>query len=278
MRIAGMKNKTYWIIALIIPILLGSCSDFRKIQKSSDWEKKYEAALKYYQEKDYYRSSVLLEDVLPLLKGSEKAEKANFYYAYTYFYQDQYLLASHYFKTFYETYGRSQYAEEARYMFGYSLYKDSPRYNLDQSSTYDAIAALQSFINRYPNSSFRDDASRIIDEMQQKLEKKAYEKAKLYFKLRKYRSGEYLKAALVAFNNFQNDYPDSHYVEEIRYMKIQATYLLAEVSIKNKKEERLREAVRYYQDFVDQYPQSDYLKKAENIYDNALNELGKLKS
>lgn len=272
MRISS-KNILFTVL---ISVLLASCSDFRKLQKSDDWEKKYDAAIKYYESKDYYRSSVLLEQILPIIKGSAKAEKANFIYAYTYYYEESYLLASHYFKTFYETYGRSDFAEEARFMYGYSLFKDSPRYNLEQTSTKEAIVALQGFINRYPSSEFVPKAEDALNELQQKLEKKAYENALLYYKLRKFMTGEYLKAALVAFNNFQNNYPDSKYIEEIRYLEIEAMYKLADVSIQSKKKERFTEAVDYYQDYIEDYPSGEYLRKAEDIYEDSLNKLRKL--
>jgi len=268
-----VKNILFTSLLLTI---FASCSDFRKLQKSDDWEKKYEAAIKYYESKDYYRSSILLEQILPIIKGSSEAEKANFIYAYTYYYEEQYLLASHYFKTFYETYGRSEFAEEARFMFGYALYKDSPRYNLEQTSTQQAIVALQGFINRYPASEFVPKAEAALNDMQVKLERKAYEKAILYYKLKKFMVGEYLKASLVEFNNFQNNYPDSDFIEEIRYLEIEAMFKLAEVSIKTKKKERYSESVDFYLNYIEDYPNGDYLRKAESIYDDALNKLRKL--
>ncbi|WP_236587478.1 outer membrane protein assembly factor BamD [Marivirga aurantiaca] len=268
--------RNYILFLAILGMGLSSCSDFRKIQKSDDWEKKYDAAIQYFEQEEYYKSSVLLEQILPIIKGSAKAEKANFLYAYTYYHEQSYLLASHYFKTFYDTYGRSDLAEEARFMYGYSLYMDSPRYNLEQTSSKQAIVALQGFINRFPQSEFVPKATQALDDLQVKLEKKAYEKAFLYYKLKKFQTGEYLKAALVAFDNFQDDYPDSKYVEEIRYLEIEAMYKLAEVSIASKKKERYTEAIRFYQDFIETYENSEFLKKAEKIYESSLNEIRKL--
>ncbi len=103
-----------------------SCSDFRKITKSTDWKEKYQAALKYYQEKDYYRATLLLEDVMPIIKGTKTAEEAQFYYAYAHYYQRKYILSAHYFKQFYETYSRSEQAQEAMFMHAYSLYLELP--------------------------------------------------------------------------------------------------------------------------------------------------------
>jgi outer membrane protein assembly factor BamD len=246
--------------------------------KSDDWEKKYDAAISYYEEGEYYKANAILEQILPIIKGSEKAEIANFYYGYTYYYQEQYLLASHYFKTFYDTFNRSQFAEEARFMFGFSLFQDSPRYNLDQVSSKEAITALQGFINLYPKSEFVPKADAALSQLRSKLERKAYEKALLYYDLKKFMTGEYLKAALVEFDNFQDDFPGSAYTEEIQYLEIEAMYNLAEVSIYSVKKERYLEAISFYENFTETYKQSKYLKKAEDIYENCLEQIRKLNS
>ncbi len=280
MYICTLMRNSYknLFILILLAVSISSCSDFRKLQKSDDWEKKYDAAIRFYEQGEYYKANVLLEQILPIIKGSEKAEIANFYYGYTYYYQGQYLLASHYFKTFYDTFNRSQFAEEARFMFGYSLFQDSPRYNLDQASSKEAITALQGFINLYPNSEFVPKADAALSQLRSKLERKAYEKALLYYDLKKFMTGEYLKAALVAFDNFQDDFPGSIYTEEIQYLEIEAMYNLAEVSIYSLRKERYQEAIDFYEIFIDTYKESKYLKKAEKIYEDCLEQIRKLNS
>jgi len=280
MYICTLMRNSYQNILLftLLAVLISACSDFRKLQKSDDWEKKYDAAIRYYEQGEYYKANALLEQILPIIKGSEKAEIANFYYGYTYYYQEQYLLASHYFKTFYDTFNRSEFAEEARFMFGYSLFKDSPRYNLDQVSSKEAITALQGFINLYPSSEFVPKADAALSQLRSKLERKAYEKALLYYDLKKFMTGEYLKAALVEFDNFQDDFPGSKYTEEIQYLEIEAMYKLAEVSIYSVKKERYLEAIDFYENFIETYEDSKYLKKAEDIYEDSLEQIRKLNS
>jgi len=280
MYICTLMRNSYRniVILLSLTVLITACSDYRKLLKSDDWEKKYDAAINYYEQGEYYKANVLLEQILPIIKGSEKAEIANFYYGYTYFYQEQYLLASHYFKTFYDTFNRSQFAEESRFMFGYSLFMDSPRYNLDQASTKEAITALQGFINLYPRSEFVPKADAALSQLRSKLERKAYEKALLYYDLKKFMTGEYLKAALVEFDNFQDDFPGSKYAEEIQYLEIEAMYNLAEVSIYTVKKERYLEAIDFYENFIERYENSKYQKKAEDIYENCLEQIRKLNS
>jgi len=226
--------------------------------------------MEYYEEGEYYKASVLLEDILPIIKGSKKAEKAQFFFAYSYYHQGQYTLGAFYFKNFYQTYSRSDFAQEAMFMHAYSLYLESPAPGLDQTSTYEAVQAMQSFLNRYPSSEFRQQATAIIDELQEKLERKAFRGARQYHKLERY------KAALVALDNFKKDFPDSDFVEEASFLEIDTQFQLAVRSILSKKKERFRNTITRYEEFVDRYPESEFLSEAQQLYDQARQQLGKL--
>lgn len=259
-----------WIILGIILLTLFStgCSEFEKLRKSTDLQKKVKAAFDYYEQKRYSRADILFEEVLPLLQGAPEAEKGTFYHAYCKYHLGDYILSKYQFQKFYETYARSQYAEEAMYMNAVSLYADSPNYNLDQTSTIDAIAALQNFINTYPTSKYAEESTKLITELRIKMEKKAFESAMLYA-----RTGNH-KAALVAFTNFQRGFPDSDYNEEIDFRKVESAYSLAQQSIESKQKERYREAVTLYETFLDTYPQSKFLRRAEAYYEKSLNAIG----
>ncbi len=260
-------------IAFILMLLVAvSCSKFRKIEKNPDWRVKYEAALAYYEKKEYYKASVLLEQILPIIRGLPDAEKAQFYLAYCQFYEKFYLLASEQFKTFYETYGRSQQAEEARYMYAYSLFKSSPGSNLDQTGSIEAMVSMQEFLNRYPNSPFRDRALDVIYTTQDRLDQKGFDNAKQYYRMRQY------KAAIVALKNFQDNFPDSKHREEAHFMIIQSNYYLAGQSIYSKQRERYQSVLETYLEFIDRYPSSAFLRDAEKMYTDSQDKLSKLKT
>ena len=269
MRATSKIPKIYALLPLLV-VLVMSCSEFYKIQRSNDWRKKYEAALKYYEEESYGKAAILLEEVLPLTRGTEDAEKAQFYYAYSHFHQELFIESAYYFKQFYDTYGRSPLAEEALFMHAYSLYLQSPRYNLDQTSTFEAIDALQNFINIFAYSEYRERATKIMDELQEKLAKKAYENAKLYYNLSRY------KAALIALDNFADDFPDSEYNEELAYLKVKVAYDLAEQSLPSVQRQRYFDTIQFYQNFVDKYPESNWGREAEDLYIRAQAKIDKM--
>ena len=240
---------------------------FKNIQNSADWKKKYEAALKYYEEKKYYKATLLFEDILPIIRGTKEAELVQLYTAYSYYYQEQYILSAHHFHTFYTNYGKSEYIIDAHFMYAYSLYVQSPEYFLDQGSTFEAISATQNFINKYPYSEYKEKAQEIIDKSQIKLETKAFEIARQYEKLEKY------EAATRSFINFQKDFPDSQYNEEALFLKFKSQYEYSLQSIEEKQKERIHVSIQYYQEFIDTYSTSRFVKNAEKMYLQCLEKL-----
>lgn len=266
------RRLVFGAVVGVMVISLGSCGKFRKIQRSEDWRVKYEAALNYYTKKDYYHSAILLEEIRPITRGLPEGEKVEFYLAYCQYNERTYLLSSAQFKSFYETYGRSSLAEEAHFMYAYSLYASAPDYDLDQQSSKEAMSAMQTFLNQFPNSKYQAQASEVVVNCQQKLERKAFENAKLYLKLR------YYQAAVVAFDAFKHNYPDSKYLEEVAYLKVEAQYRIADQSFIRLQTERFKTVIQFYQELVDNFPSSKFLKDAERYYSDSLSKLNKLKN
>ena len=253
-------------------VWVSSCGSFRKIQKSEDWRIKYDAGLNYYEKKDYYHTAILFEEILPVVRGLPEGEKVEFYLAYCQYYEKTYLLASNQFKTFFETYGRSSLAQEAFFMYAYSLYVSSPDSNLDQKGSLEAMGAMQNFLNQFPDSKFREQAIEVINSSQLKLEKKGYDNAKQYLKIKMYR------ASIIAFDNFRKSFPDSKYLEELSYLKVVAEYKFALQSFQHLQIERFTIVVNFYQELIDAYPNSTFLKEAQKMYSDSMNQINKLKT
>lgn len=266
------NNFASYLLLLITVLIITSCSKFNKLQKTGTDQEKYDAAITYYKKGDFYKAGILFEELIPLLKGSSESEMAQFYNAYCQFQQGQYSTSQMYFKRFYDTYARSDFAQEALYMHAFSLYKDSSPFNLDQTSTFTAITAMQDFVNTYPESAFREECTRYILELRAKLEKKAYEKAKLYYKVSDFNPMS-LKSAVISIDNFRKDFPDSQYNEELSFLKVGAQYTLAENSFDHKQKDRYADVVKFYKELVDKYPTGNYVRDAERMYDNSQKQL-----
>jgi outer membrane protein assembly factor BamD len=263
------KNSLASYFLLFITLLVfTSCSKFSKLQKTGTDQEKYDAAMSYYKKGDFYKSGLLFEELIPLLKGSTESELAQFYYAYTQYQQGQYSTSQFLFKKFYDTYARSDYAQEAFYMHAFSLYKDSSPYNLDQTSTFTAISAMQDFINTYPESAFREECTKYILELRSKLERKAYERAKLYHKVSDFNMMS-LKSAVISIENFRKDFPDSQFNEELAFLKVESQYNLASNSFSIKQKDRFQDVIKFYQELIDKYPEGKFNKDAERMFEDS---------
>jgi len=235
--------------------------------KSADNELKYDKAVEYYEKGDYYRALQLFDGLIPVFRGTNKAEKLYFYYAYCYYNQHDNVMASYYFNRFAQSFPTSDFTEEATFMSAYCKYLDSPRYSLDQTVSKEAINEFQLFINKYPYSERAKQATALIDELRNKLQLKVYTIANMYLKMEDY------QAAIVSFENILKQYPDTEFKEEILYKIIKSYYMYAMKSITGKKKERYESAVKAYFDFVSLYPESKYLKEVQEMKEKVTKEL-----
>ena len=268
--------KKYMMLGLLSAGLLSSCGEYNKVLKSTDYEYKYEAAKSYFAKGQNSRAATILEELISILKGTVNGEESLYMLAMTYYNQGDFVTASHYFNTYYTTYPRGTYTELARFFCGKALYLDTPEPRLDQSSTYKAINELQMFMEYFPASSRKQLAQDMIFELQDKLVEKEFLSAKLYYDLGSYSgnasyssTGNNYVAAIVTAQNVLNDYPYTKLREELMMLILRARYYMAKESVIEKKEERMREAVDEYYAFINEFPESKYLKEAESIHKDA---------
>ena len=264
------KKGGFSLVSLIaLFVLLSSCSNYQRLLKSTNNDMKYESAVKYYEKKDYARAEPLFEQLLTINKGTSKYEMTYYYYAYCYFGEGDYEEGSFYFDGFVNTFPSSKFAEECTFMSAFCFYMGSPSSSLDQTNTRKAMDRLQIFANKYPKSTKVDQCNQLIDLLREKLQKKDYNNAKLYYKMSDYR------ASSVCFKNIVKTYPDTKYKEECLFLVVKSYYLWASNSIENKKEERYKSCIESYTTFIDNCPNSKYIKEAESYYDNSLKQLDK---
>jgi outer membrane protein assembly factor BamD len=260
--------KRNWIFLVLVGLLVVSCNEFNTVVKSTDYEYKYKKAIEYYQAGDFVRASTLFEDLVYVFRGTSKGDDLYYYYAHSSYKQSDYILAGHYFKSLYEQYPRSEFAEEAQFMVGMCFYSDSPNPKLDQSVSLRAIDAFQLFINLYPYSERIEEANKMIDELNEKIVFKSFLSARLYFDM------SYYKAAVIALDNSLNDFPATKYREELKYLLFKSKYLLAINSIESKKRERMIDARDEYFTFVDEFSESKYIREVKRDYKQISNFLG----
>jgi outer membrane protein assembly factor BamD len=181
------------------------------------------------------------------------------------------MLAGYHFDNFVRTFPRSTRAEDAQFMNAKCYFLDSSEPSLDQASTKKAIDELQLFINRYPESPKVDECNDLMDRLRFKLETKAFNGAKLYYRLKEY------KAAIFALRNTLADFPDTRHREELSFMILRSSYMLADNSIEEKKVERFESTLSECDAFIERFPGSSDVKNAESIKEDSRRELEKIR-
>ncbi len=211
-----MRFRIY--IVLIILVLVSSCGEYGKLLKSTDYELKKTKALEFYKASQYVKVTELLTQILPRFRATEDAEELNWINAESYYGMKDYIMAGSYYKSFIEQFPYGKHAEEANFMAAMCDYNMAPRPELDQENTINAIEGFNIFMNRFPASPKIEESQKLVKELEEKLVKKSYLSAKLYYDMRQY------KAAVIALNNSLKEYAETKYREEMMFLKLSSLY------------------------------------------------------
>ena len=264
-----MKLRNLIMAAMAI-VALSSCkSQYEMLLNSNDADAKYEAAFQYYNEGKYSKAGSLFESLSVLTNGTERDDTVRYYWGLSNYKFKDYYTAETNFANFLQSYPRSPFASEARYLRLDCLYRSTLRYELDQTPTYKAITEISEYIIEFPTTTHLQTCMDMIQELNDRLDKKAYEAAKLY-----YRMEDYL-ASRVAFRNVLKDDAENIYREDILYYIAMSSYKYAHLSIPEKQKERYLIFVDDYYNFVGELPDSHYRKELDNVYRKAQKALGR---
>ena len=258
-----MKKNNFFLFVLFLAFT--SCGEYQNLLKSTDPELKYSKAIEYFNKGDFMRATTLFDEVSAYYKGTELSETVLNYLAKSYMGQKDYATASEYYKTYVKTYPKGKFITEAKYMIGYCYYLDSPDARLDQGSTYSAIAALQEFIDFYPESERVPEANRLLEELNDKLAYKSFLNARLYYNLGNYLGNNYESAVITAQNALKN-FPSTKYREELSMIILESKYQQAVQSFEDKKIERYRNTIDEYYNFINEFPDGKSKKQADRIF------------
>lgn len=252
--------------------LMAVCScktEYEALLNSNDADAKYEAAFKYFNEKKFSKSAALFESLSVLTDGTERDDTVKYYWGLSNYRFKDYYTAETNFQKFLESYPRSPFASEARYLRIDCLYRQTLRYELDQTPTYKAMNEISEYIMEFPNTTHMQECRDMLVDLGGRLDRKAYEGALLYYKMEDY------LASRVAFRNVLKDDADNVYREDILYYIAMSSFNYAQNSVKTKQKERYLTFVDDYLNFIGEIPLSHYRRELDNAYRKAQKALGK---
>lgn len=267
-----MKKSVFIILSATLLLLMTSCAkEFNRVYKSDNYQYKYEYAKECFARGQYTRAITLLEGIVTMMKGKQNGEECLYMLAMAEYMNKDYETAAEYFKKYYSSYPKGEYAEMAKFFIGQSLYMSTPEPRLDQSQTLTAITAFQEYLDVYPMAVKKQAAQDRLFSLQDKLVKKELHSAQLYYDLGTYfgncnASGEsnYL-ACIITAQNALKDYPYSSLREDFSVLLIKSKFELAENSVESKKLERYQDAEDECYGFLNEYPDSKNKSLAEKF-------------
>ena len=258
------------LIALLAVMTLGSCkSQFELLLNSNDVDAKYDAAFEYFNNKKYSKAASLFESLSVLTNGTEKDDTVRYYWGLSNYMFKDYYTAETNFEQFVASYPRSPFTSEARYLRLDCLNRQTLRYELDQTPTYKAINEISSYILEFPDNTHMRECRDMLVDLNERLDKKAYESAKLYYKMEDY------LASRVAFKNVLKDDAENMYREDILYYIAMSSYKYAYQSVPAKQKERYLSFIDDYLNFIGELPDSHYRKELDSIYKKAQKAIGR---
>ena len=191
-----MKQKwSNHLLLLLLPAILwlSACSS-KKLKANLPLTERMQLADQYFAKKRYLDARDQYRIITLSYSGSRLADKAQFFLAECHFYTKEYILAASEYERLMKMYPNSEYVDDAKYKLGYSYFKLSPKYSLDQEYTQKAIREFQEFLEEYRTSPLTPTVEKQLAECRNKLAHKVFSAADMYFKLR------YWEAPTIYFN------------------------------------------------------------------------------
>ncbi len=196
-------------------------------------------------------------------RTSELADDAQLALARAYAADRQYLLAGNEYTRFVEFYRTDPRVEQAAYERIQAYAELSPRYELDQTDTRQALSYIRIYLQQYPESPNSIAASELAAELREKLARKQFEGGRLYERR------DLFQAAVIAYRDVLQNYPASAYADDAILGAMRAQISYAQGSIEDRQQERYREALDMYDELTTLFPQSNTLEDAQDLYDVA---------
>ncbi len=248
------------ILVLIFTLTILSCGQYQKVLNSNDPHKMYLLGTELYKKGKYPKAERLFALAENAYIGKPQYERLKFMRAMSLYHMRQYMSAGYEFRQFVNLFPNSSKNDEAYFYIIKCYQKLTPDYTRDLQYAEKTLEESERFFELYPQSKYIPQVKEISKEAFHKLQRKEFAHGKLYYDL------GYYKSAVIALDNFLSDYPGTVFKEDALYYRFLAAAQLALNSVESKKAERTETALHYFEIFKNRFPQSKYLKTAENYY------------
>lgn len=253
-------KKIIYILALVLLAGVVSCkTQYDMILEGNDVSAKYKMAMELFEKEKYTKAASMFESMKIGVRGTSLEDTVQFYTAYSYYMWGDVYSAEQGFNSFVESFPRSPFTQRARFLYVDCLYEQTYRYELDQTPTYKALDAIYEFIRDYPEDPNSANCRAMSEDLEERLDRKAYEAGKLYYTIEDY------KAATYALKLVIKEDADNIYREDIMYYVVMSSYKYALNSVSEKQRERYMAFTDEYFTFITEFPESKYRDELDNL-------------
>ena len=263
-------TKLCVFLALGLMAAVSCKSQYELLLASGDLDAKYDAAMNYFNNKKYQKAAQLFESMAVLTSGTERDDTVQYYWGLSNYRFKDYYTAESNFASFVENFPRSPFAQDAQFYRLDCLYRATYRWELDQTPTKNCLAYITEYVREYPGDGPHLEAClEMIKDLSDRLDRKAFENARLYYKMEDY------LAARVALRNVLKDNAENGYREDILYYTAMSSYHYARMSVAAKQKERYLTFVDDYLNFIGEYGESKYRRELDAMYRRSQRALGR---
>lgn len=245
---------------LLLAALPACKTQYDQILEGNDVDAKYKMAFEYFNNGKYTRAAQLFESLTLLTNGTERHDTVMYYLGLSNYSNRDYYTAETNFQQYLIYFPQSVFSEQAEFFRIDCLYRATLRYELDQTPTYTAITAIGEYLREHPEGANADICRHRMTELGERLDRKAFENARIYYKMEDYR------ASRIAFKNILKENADNIYREEILYYSAMSSYKYAAMSVPSKQKERFLVFQDDYLNFIGEYPESAHRKELDGLY------------
>lgn len=254
-----------WILILTVFSLTVSCVGYYEtVVRSADIDVKYKGAFHFFNEKKYRKAAEIFEGLTLTMQGLPQEDTVKYYNALSNYKYGDYITAENNFASFLEVFPRSPFTEDAAFLRIKCLYEGTHRYELDQTPTYKAMTVINEFLYENPGSKYAEECREMLDEFQERLDRKSYESAKLYYTMEDYQASHY------ALKNVLRENAENRYRNQILYYTALSSYKYALNSVREKQHDRYITFIDDYYNYISEFPDSPFRKELDNYYQKAL--------
>ena len=212
------RGNAYFILPLILLLAFGCMK--RGTQQLLGVDEAWQKARSLYERERYYRAQQVLKDIVLNYPGSAIIDSAQFMLGMCSFEIANYPTAAEEFQRVIEKYPFSKLVGDAIFYNARSSYEEAPSYQLDQDYTTRALQGFQRFLEEHSTHSLADSGYYYLALCREKLARKEYTAAALYYDL-----GEFASAVLYS-DVILDNYYDTPLAGPAQYLKGRSFFAL----------------------------------------------------